>query len=94
MLVISVVRTITGLNRPAAPDLRSGEQHGADGADRGGFGRRRDAAEDGAEHGEDEQKRRNQSRNKPARQSESVRGGWVRRHAGERFGKKIATAIR
>ena len=70
------------------------KQDGADGADRRGFGRRRHAAEDGAEHGEDQRDRRDQNRDQPACQRKTVRRVGSGAIAGDFCGKKIATPIR
>ncbi len=44
-----------------AAQTQAAKQDGADGADRGGFRRRRDAAEDRAQHGDNQNHRRHQS---------------------------------
>ena len=96
MLVICVVRTITGIEQArATPDRKRRQQDGADGAHRRGFGRRRHAAEDGAEHGEDQRDRRDREPRSSRRASAKPRGasgsGAI---AGDFFGKKIAMPIR
>ena len=96
MLVICAVRITIGdqRSRQPAPACARREQDGADRADRGRFGRRRDAAEDRAQHREDQEERRHQHR-AGACDSARPRGAPDRAgSAGDGWGKKIATAIR
>ena len=96
MLVICVVRVMTGTStrgEAAGAELRRGEQDGADRADRGGLRRGGNAGEDRAEDREDEQHRRDQHREQPPRQRQR-RGGASGSggSAGDVFGRKIAIA--
>ena len=88
--VICVVLLHHGLERGApSRALERGEQDRADRADRSGFGRRRDAAQDRAEHGQDQQRAARpapRSAGAPARKPFGAPGsGGI---AGDVFGKK------